>query len=199
MIYILSLDINNAQSISNIYKKLGTKHIITNKLDNLEGKDKIIIPGIGHFDSTMSTLRDLKLDHKLNELVIERNVPILGICIGMQIFLEESDEGKEKGLGWLKGKVQKFNKDLILPHMGWNSLKKEKDNLLLKNIDLLKGFYFLHSYYILTGNKKNVITQTFYGDNFPSMVNEKNIYGVQFHPEKSHQNGIQLLKNFAEL
>ena len=199
MIYILSLGNNNAQSISNIYKKLGIKHIITNKLNNLEKKVKIIVPGIGHFDEVINRLRYLKLDDKLNQLVIEEKFPILGICVGMQIFLKKSEEGKEKGLGWLKGKVQKINSNIMLPHMGWNSLEKRKNNILLKKIDLLKGFYFLHSYYLLVDNKKNIIAQTFYGDNFASVVNEKNIYGVQFHPEKSHQNGIQLLNNFAEL
>ena len=206
MISIIDYGNGNLSAISNIFKNLKINHQITSDKDKIFNSDKYILPGVGAFDITMSTLNKsgiLKILH--NEVIIKKK-PILGICVGMQILSNESAEGKLKGLGWIPGKVKKFNKgnlkenNLYLPHMGWNSVEKSiKDHLLLENINVKEGFYFLHSYYFEPKFETDSVARSNYCVPFSCIVNQKNIYGVQFHPEKSHNNGVQLLMNFANL
>lgn len=159
--------------------------------------DKIILPGQGAFATLVSNLKKLKIINPLRQY-LESDRPYLGICVGMQIL---SDEGYEdqitKGLGIIPGKIKKFsNKKLIIPHMGWNTVSINKKDTIIKNNLNEKDFYFVHSYIYENINKENVLGLTTYGKKFPSIINKGNIYGVQFHPEKSHKNGLKLIKNF---
>ena len=159
--------------------------------------DKIILPGQGAYATLISNLKKLKIIRPLKQY-LDDNKSYLGICVGMQIL---SDEGHEdqitKGLGIISGKIRKFsNKKLIIPHMGWNTISVNKaDPIVKKNLNE-KDFYFVHSYIYENINKENILGLTTYGKNFPSIINKGNIYGVQFHPEKSHKNGLKLIKNF---
>lgn len=159
--------------------------------------DKIILPGQGAYATLISNLKKLKIIRPLKQY-LDDNKSYLGICVGMQIL---SDEGHEdqitKGLGVISGKIKKFsNKKLIIPHMGWNTIRVNKvDPIIKKNLNE-KDFYFVHSYIYENINKENILGLTTYGKNFPSIINKGNIYGVQFHPEKSHKNGLKLIKNF---
>lgn len=159
--------------------------------------DKIILPGQGAFATLVSNLKKLKIINPLRQY-LENDRPYLGICVGMQIL---SDEGYEdqitKGLGIIPGKIKKFsNKKLIIPHMGWNTVSINKKDTIIKNNLNEKDFYFVHSYIYENINKENILGLTTYGKKFPSIINKGNIYGVQFHPEKSHKNGLKLIKNF---
>ncbi|MDA9601485.1 imidazole glycerol phosphate synthase subunit HisH [Alphaproteobacteria bacterium] len=159
--------------------------------------DKIILPGQGAYATLISNLKKLKIIHPLKQY-LEDNKSYLGICVGMQIL---SDEGHEdqitKGLGIISGKIKKFsNKKLIIPHMGWNTIRVNKADLIVKKNLNEKDFYFVHSYIYENINEENILGLTTYGKNFPSIINKGNIYGVQFHPEKSHKNGLKLIKNF---
>ena len=159
--------------------------------------DKIILPGQGAYATLISNLKKLKIIHPLKQY-LEDNKSYLGICVGMQIL---SDEGHEdqitKGLGIISGKIKKFsNKKLIIPHMGWNTIRVNKADPIVKKDLNEKDFYFVHSYIYENINKENILGLTTYGKNFPSIINKGNIYGVQFHPEKSHKNGLKLIKNF---
>ena len=172
--------------------------------EQLQGADHILLPGVGAFDETIFTLMAKGYLEVLNKKVLDEKVPLLGICVGMQMLADSSEEGKLNGLGWIHGKVKKFDKNLIpgkpkIPHLGWNSIEIMQECLLFKDIDPEVGFYFVHSYYYECADESNVVCKTQYGKSFHSAINNENIYGVQFHPEKSHDNGIQLLRNFANL
>ena len=203
MIGIVDYGSGNVEAIATIYKNLNLPcRIISNPLE-LDEADKFILPGVGAFDATMEQLLDSGLKEKLDQLVLIDKKPVLGICVGMQILAESSEEGKLKGLGWISGKVRKFEisnfvHKPFLPHMGWNSVTPLESEIF-NNIDNTLGFYFVHSYYFECTNQESVLGITHYGDKFSSAVRKDNIYGVQFHPEKSHSNGINLLKNFAKL
>lgn len=204
MITILDYGSGNLNAIKNIYERLNIHFEFANTKEQVEKADHIILPGVGAFDETISTLQDKGFIEVLNKKVFDNKVPILGICVGMQMLAESSEEGTLNGLGWIHGKVKKFDKNIIsgkpkIPHLGWNSIEITRNCPLFNNIDPAVGFYFVHSYYYDCTDEKNVICKTQYGNVFHSAVNRDNIYGVQFHPEKSHDNGIQLLKNFANL
>lgn len=204
MITIVNYGSGNIQAIGNIYKRLNIEFTIAEDAAGLEAGSKLILPGVGAFDKTMQQLIDSGLKSKLDELVLNKKVPVLGICVGMQILAKKSEEGTLPGLGWIDGEVKKidiskFTHKPHLPHMGWNSIKPIVDHPVLRNIDLNTGFYFLHSYYFSCTHPENILCTTEYGDVLSTGVYSNNIYGMQFHPEKSHSNGIQLLKNFSEL
>lgn len=204
MISILKYGSGNINAIKNIYERLNIPWEFADTAEQINKAEKMILPGVGAFDETLGLLRKAAWFDLLERKVLVDKVPILGICVGMQILGDSSEEGREKGLGWIPGEVKLFDKQTILnkpklPHLGWNSIKIERVEPLLNNIKEEIGFYFVHSYYFTCANSDNVIASTEYGGRFHSAINKENIYGVQFHPEKSHDNGIQLLKNFAEL
>lgn len=204
MIKIVDYGSGNIQAILNIYKRLNIECSTAKTARELESATKLILPGVGAFDKTMKQLVDSGLKDKLDELVLQRKVPVLGICVGMQIIAKDSDEGQLPGLGWIDGHVKRidvsnFSQKPHVPHMGWNSINPKKDHSIFNNININQGFYFLHTYYFSCTNDENILCTTNYGNSFPSGVISDNILGMQFHPEKSHSNGIQLLKNYAEL
>ena len=202
MITIINYGSGNIRAIGNIYDRLKIPYRIIDKPDGISDTEKIILPGVGAFDETMRMLNRSGFRDFLEEMVLVKKVPVLGICVGMQILANGSEEGLLPGLGWINGFVRKFDKDSIkhkpkLPHLGWNTINIKKDSELLKNVESKVGYYFIHSYYFECESKEDTLTTTEYGIEFSSSVNKENIYGVQFHPEKSHQNGINLLKNFS--
>ena len=204
MIGILNYGLGNIQAFANIYKRLNINYKIIQSNKDFTNVTKLILPGVGSFDYAISALTNSGLRDKLEKLVIVDEIPILGVCVGLQMFAESSQEGSLNGLGWIKGTVKKIplnneNKNLRLPHMGWNSINIISDNSLLKNIQNKSIFYFLHSFYFECNSTKNIIAESCYGINFPSIIYYKNIFGFQGHPEKSHSNGITILKNFDML
>ncbi len=204
MITIVNYGSGNIRAIGNVYDRLKIPYVVAENPGEIKKAKKLILPGVGSFDYNMDQLNRSGLRAALDEMVLEKKVPVLGICLGLQIMAEKSEEGNVKGLGWVSGTVKKFDEKLIpfkpkLPHMGWNSIKVYSAPELFNGVDIEKGFYFIHSYYVEAGNIEDVLTTTEYGREFVSGIHKDNIYAVQFHPEKSHSNGIQLLKNFAEL
>ena len=174
--------------------------VISSDRKEIEMADKIILPGVGHFKKAMENLLNLNMIDSLNEFVLVKKKPILGICLGMQLMANSSEEGNVPGLGWMDGSVTKFNvRDKLkykIPHTGWNQVFICKDNPLLKNIPDSSEFYFIHSYHFNAHNGGDVLTETIYETKFPSSLAKENILGVQFHPEKSHAAGSVLLQNF---
>ena len=204
MITIIDYGSGNIRAIGNIYDTLKIDYKIAKSPEEDIGAEKIFLPGVGAFDETISMLDKTGFREVLDFEVIQNKVPIIGICVGMQILAESSEEGKLPGLGYIKGKVRKMDASLLnqkpkLPHLGWNSIEIMRQSALLKNIDSELGFYFLHSYYFECENQEDILTTTTYGKSFASAIHHDNVYGIQFHPEKSHHNGINLLHNFATL
>ena len=207
MIAIVKYGLGNLQAFVNIYKRLGIPAVVAGTPDELAQGDKIVLPGVGAFDWAMALLNESGLRGRLDELVLEKKRPVLGICVGMQIMACSSEEGHSKGLGWIDAEVKKFRQSDFaqkahLPHMGWNDVFSLERASLFHGMNGVGRFYFLHSYYFLPRSKDGIETLALTGYNgfeFVSAVRSENIFGVQFHPEKSHQWGIQLLKNFAEL
>ena len=203
MIGIIDYGVGNIKAFANIYKNLNIPFKIVKDISGFENITKLILPGVGSFDHAMTSLENSGMREKLDELVLEKKIPVIGICVGMQMLAKSSEEGTLNGLGWIDGIVKKFDKSKIknapLPHMGWNNLIMEKKNKIFGNLEENPRYYFLHSYYFECENKEDVIATATYGEKFDCMINHKNIYGIQCHPEKSHHNGMQLLKNFGEL
>tara|TARA_R100000908_G_scaffold65387_1_gene55380 strand:- start:10965 stop:11582 length:618 start_codon:yes stop_codon:yes gene_type:complete len=205
LIGIINYGSGNIQAILNIYKKLNIHAFVANTSEEITKAEKLILPGVGAFDETMEKLVSSGLIESLNKQVLEKKVPVLGICVGMQVMAKKSDEGEREGLGWFDAEVKKLepkNKDgeaVLLPHMGWNSVRQMKNNSLFNYIDPERGFYFLHSYHFVCSKEGDVLAKTNYGNTVTSAVSQDKIFGTQFHPEKSHINGIQIFKNFSEL
>ena len=205
MIVIIDYGLGNINAFINIYKKLDVPIKIAKTVADLEGVTKIILPGVGAFDHAMAKLEESGMRQRLDDLVLKQHIPVIGICVGMQILARSSDEGKLPGLGWIDGSVKKFDETKILqsthlPHMGWNDVEPLDNQTIFNDIDENPLFYFLHSYYFHCNNTNDTIATADYGGgNFTCAVKSGNVYGVQFHPEKSHNYGIQLLKNFANL
>ena len=204
MITIINYGSGNVEAIANIYKRLNINYSIAESPTDLINIKKLILPGVGAFDETMQLLNESGLRTRLDELVLKKKIPILGICVGMQIMANGSEEGKLAGLGWIDGFVRlidtsNFKHKPHVPHMGWNSISPKINHPLLARIDYQRGFYFLHTYYFSCNSNVDVLCTSQYGMEFTSATYYDNIYGTQFHPEKSHLNGIQLLENFANL
>jgi imidazole glycerol-phosphate synthase subunit HisH len=204
MITILDYGLGNIRAFANVYKRLNVETKIARLASDLDDASKLILPGVGSFDHAMTLLNNSGMREHLDEKVLSNKIPVMGICLGMQIMAKSSDEGKMSGLDWIDGNVRLFDAETIpyatrLPHMGWNSIKPHADNKILKNLSSNSRFYFLHSYYFSCEKDENILTTSEYGISFASAVCNENIYGIQFHPEKSHSSGIQLLKNFADL
>ena len=178
--------------------------MITSDLEKVKNAEKILLPGVGAFDNAMKRINESGLREVLDYKAMEEKVPVLGICLGMQLLTNGSEEGKEKGLGWINANTRKFQLDqgnkLKIPHMGWNRVFTTATyNTLTSSFPDEPRFYFVHSYYVEVENQKNSILKTQYGIQFDSAIHNDNIYGAQFHPEKSHKFGMQLLRNFAKL
>ena len=197
-ICIVDYGIGNIKAFKNIYDKLNVNIEIASKKEQFVNATHLILPGVGTFDWAMSKLNESGLRETLDRLVLEKKIPILGICVGMQIMASQSEEGVLSGLNWIEGKVLKLDKDIILPHMGWNNVKLSNKSDLFNNIENFE-FYFLHSYYYKTEDDKHILSMSEYGDLFASAIYKENIFGTQFHPEKSHKNGIKILENFLKI
>ncbi len=202
-ITIIDYGICNVKSVANMLRKVGADSQITSNPSDVVSATKLIIPGIGSFDRVISNLEKKGLLSVLNKKVIEERIPVLGICLGMQLFSNMSEEGSIHGPGWIEGEVKRFNfssmkEKFRVPHMGWNYIRPARDHFLFKDIPQPMRFYFVHSYHYVCNLQENVLATAHYGYDFPCAVVKDNIMGVQFHPEKSHKYGMQLLKNFAE-
>ena len=204
MIAIIDYGLGNVRAFANVYNRLNIPVLIARRPDELEGAEKIILPGVGAFDQAMEFLEKSGLRDMLNKKVHQARVPVLGVCVGMQMLADSSEEGTRSGLGWIGGEVKKFSAltgtgTFRVPHMGWNNVKPRGRTGLMNGIDTSSLFYFLHSYYFKTKSQDHVIGVTDYYGEFACAVASGNIYGVQFHPEKSHGWGARLLENFAKL
>ena len=203
MITIVDYGVGNLGSILNMLKKIGAKAQTSSDPDVLRQAKKLILPGVGAFDPGMRKLNEVGLVPLLNELVREKKVPVLGLCLGMQLMTKGSEEGTEAGLGWIDAETVRFkfgpeNAHLKVPHMGWNMLDIRREHPLVSDLEPESRFYFVHSYHIVCKDEADVVAYTDYGYPLAAVINKGNIMGAQFHPEKSHKFGMQLLKNFAE-
>ena len=201
MIGIVDYGLGNVRAFENIYRRLGIVAKPVRTAEELTSSNRLILPGVGAFDWAMTRLKQSGMIDVLNQRVLKENVPVLGVCVGMQIMADSSAEGSACGLGWIPGRVERFHEECFetsirLPHMGWNDVSLAKRTNLFFELDE-PFFYFLHSYYYLPEDPKNTSAFSEYGIRFASAIQCENIYGVQFHPEKSHGLGIQLLKNFS--
>jgi glutamine amidotransferase len=200
LIGIIDYGLGNINSFVNILNLFEKKFCVVSSVSDFKNLSKIILPGVGSFDKAISLLNSKKFADPLIEKVLIERIPILGVCVGMQVMAKLSEEGSLKGFGWIDERVKLFgnNLNLPVPHMGWNDVVLNSSIDIFNNIENLK-FYFLHSYYFSISNKLKITGITSYGINFISAFKFKNIYGIQFHPEKSHSNGIKLLNNFCNL
>lgn len=204
MITIINYGVGNINAFVNVYNKLGIQLKIASAIEDLSGAEKLILPGVGAFDQAMAKLNASGMRPEIDRLVLEKKVPTIGICVGMQMMARSSEEGVLPGLGYFDAEVRRFDfskmtTKLNLPHMGWNDVHQLSASRLFNDLHEHPIFYFLHSYYFDCKCRAHAIAKSDYGGGFVCAVNRDNIYGVQFHPEKSHKYGIQLLKNFSEL
>jgi glutamine amidotransferase len=204
MITIIDYGVGNIFAFQNVYKRLDIPTKIAKSSQDLIDAEKLVLPGVGSFDYAMNQLNISGMREKLDELVLVKKIPVIGICVGLQIMGNRSDEGELDGLNWIDSEILKFDERLInqrtkLPHMGWNDVIPVKNHPLFIGLEEEAIFYFLHSFYFKCNNPEESIAVSDYGISFSSAVNRENIFGIQFHPEKSHQFGEKLLHNFARL
>ena len=201
MITIVESGAGNLGSIRNMLQKLGEPSRTASDPETVKTAEKLILPGVGAFDKAMHYLRKRELLPALDEAVLDRRVPILGICLGMQLFSSYSEEGQATGFGWVEATTRRFrferSQGLKVPHMGWNEVREVTRHPLFVNMEKLR-FYFAHSYYVECADPRLMTATTKYGFDFCAAVHRENIVGTQFHPEKSHQFGLKLLRNFAD-
>lgn len=204
MIRLVDYGVGNIQAFLTMFKRLGLEATRARSVEELEGATRLVLPGVGAFDTAMTLLDQSGMRPRLEEMVLAQQVPVLGICVGMQMLASGSDEGALPGLNWVPGRVKAFantpaSRDLPMPHMGWNDLKVRPGHKLFTDFEPEPRFYFLHSFYFDAEDKADVVATAEYGLDFDCIVSKGHIHGVQCHPEKSHHFGAQLLKNFAEL
>lgn len=203
MISVIDYGLGNLGSILNMLRKLGTQAQLVSTVDEVLQAEKIILPGVGAFDRGVSALIEGKLIDPIRQKVLEEKVPILGICLGMQLLGLSSEEGKLSGLGLLDAHCRRFSFDsdssLKIPHMGWNQILAQHDSPLMSDLDARSRFYFVHSYHLVCNDSTDVLALTKYGIDFTAIVQRENIMGTQFHPEKSHRFGMALLNNFVRI
>ncbi len=202
MISLIDFHCGNTASVVNMLMKLGVNVKVVSNARDLEGSSGFILPGVGSFDMGMRNLHGQDLIPLLSEKVLVEKIPILGICLGAQLLFEKSEEGREQGLGWLGGEVKKFDINRLrqrdrIPNMGWLEIKKTKRSLLFDSFEQAPRFYFVHSYHIECRESSDVVATACHGYKFTAAVQRANIFGVQFHPEKSHSFGYSLLKNYT--
>jgi imidazole glycerol-phosphate synthase subunit HisH len=203
MIVIIDYGMGNLRSIANMLKRIGVSAKISSNEKEILLAKKIILPGVGSFDTGINNIRQGNFENILQKKIILEKTPVLGICLGMQILGKSSEEGKLPGLGWIDAEVRKFDSTKLLPklkipNMGWNHIEIKRATSLVENLNNESRFYFVHSYHMVNFNEKDVVAKTEYGYEFTSIVEHENIMGVQFHPEKSHKFGMMLFKNFVE-
>ena len=200
---IVDYGMGNLHSVKKKLDRLKTTSSITSNPRDIIKADKIILVGVGHFAKAMKNIQELDLLDALSEVAIIKKKPVLGICLGMQLMAKDSEEGNTEGLGWLDANVRKMQVDDTLkfkiPHTGWNKITQSKKSHLMKGIPELSEFYFVHSYYLRSNETSNILNETEYCFKFTSAIEKDNIFGVQYHPEKSHDVGEVLLKNFISL
>ncbi len=204
MISVVNYGLGNLGSILNMFKKLGINAQLVDQPEQVLCAEKLLLPGVGAFDAGMQNLNNSGLVDALNEKVLKQKTPILGICLGMQMLTKGSEEGKLPGLGWIDAFTYKFNFDtqvekLKIPHMGWNFIHLAKEHPLMKNLPENPRYYFVHSYYVKCNRTEDTLVKCHYGFDYTCGIQHENVMGVQFHPEKSHKYGFQLLKNFNEI
>jgi imidazole glycerol-phosphate synthase subunit HisH len=202
MLCIIDYGSGNVGAIANICERERIPYLITEDPTRFHAATHFLLPGVGAFDPTIRTLRNSGIIAALETEVMEHGKPIMGICVGMHLLASGSDEGHSEGLGWIPGYVTRIDTGTLsqrphLPHMGWNSITGSAEDPLLAGINQERGFYFLHSYYFSVRDRDDVVADVSYGNDLPCIVRKGNIVGAQFHPEKSHSNGIRLIKNFV--
>ncbi|HEU4495827.1 MAG TPA: imidazole glycerol phosphate synthase subunit HisH [Flavobacterium sp.] len=204
MVTLIDYGVGNLNAFINVYKRLNIEIKIAKTVEDLDNVKKILLPGVGSFDNAMRCLNGSGMRERLDQLVVVEKVPVMGVCVGMQMMAYRSEEGTQEGLKWVDANVVKFDSAKIkhktkIPHMGWNSVIITKPISLFSDLGAEPLFYFLHSYYFKCKDTENSVAVSEYGGQFSSAINCDNIYGIQFHPEKSHRHGEILLNNFAEL
>ena len=208
MITIVDYGMGNLGSVANMIKKLGGEAKITGNVNEISDAEKIILPGVGAFDGAMKRLHDQGLVDVLNRKALDDKIPVLGICLGMQLLTDGSDEGELAGLGWIPGRansfktafdVQNITRNFLVPHMGWNSVEVKNQCVLTNDFYEEMRFYFVHSFYVKAENEENVMLQATHGICFDAALVKDNIFGMQFHPEKSHKYGFKVFQNFLNI
>ena len=209
MIAIVDYNMGNVGAIRNMLRKVGAESVVTSDVDKISRASKLILPGVGAFDNGMTHMQQMRLPELLNEMVLERGIPVLGICLGMQLMTRGSDEGELPGLGWIQADTVRFKfdrqtanmKNAKIPHMGWNVARPRHCDTLFKGLEDTgeTAFYFVHSYHVLCDDEADVLATAVHGYEFPCAIEKGNILATQFHPEKSHRHGMGLLKNFVEM
>jgi glutamine amidotransferase len=204
MMTIVDYGLGNISAFRNVYRRLNIEVKTATTAEDLRDASKVILPGVGAFDHAMERLTQSGMREALDDLALRRRVPILGVCVGMQILGRESDEGKLPGLSWMDARVRALSalmstETLPVPHMGWNDVRPVSRNKLFDGLDRDARFYFLHSYYFQCDREEDAIAVSNYGRDFACAANAANVFGVQFHPEKSHHYGARLLQNFGEM
>lgn len=198
---IVDYGIGNVLSIANMLRSASVPAVVSADPADIRGASRLIIAGVGAFDAGMSSLHERGLVPVLRDAVFERRIPVLGICLGMQLLMRGSEEGKAEGLGWIEGSSSRIrpngDQTLRVPHMGWNDIEPARESPLLEGLREHARFYFAHSYAVECADERDVVATTVYGSAFPAIVGHGHVFGVQFHPEKSHKYGRRLLENFA--
>tara|TARA_B100001758_G_C18369648_1_gene590594 strand:+ start:168 stop:782 length:615 start_codon:yes stop_codon:yes gene_type:complete len=201
MIVVVDYGMGNLGSVIKSLNRLKADVLISSSVDDIKKASKLILPGVGHFANGMKRLKEYGYLNILEQKVLKESTPILGICLGMQLFAKHSEEGNTNGLGWIDADIVRFNVENKLkwkiPHMGWNSIKIKKKSIILDGISQDELFYFVHSFYMKCLERKDILSTTEYSYEFTSSIHRNNIYGTQFHPEKSHDKGLKILKNFV--